>query len=232
MHLCPHPYSDYCRRKIAVEIEKKSANFRIVLSEETNEARLSQMSDSEFIELTDRMTAFTVNYLKGRRWRNGASETLPKGETAQSIVQMAFEKLIAGAKWDEGKPAWLILKGIIQGRVQSLVNSPENKNLIDCDDQVLNETLEARSPALIKTDQIDAAEENESEDRILGIIDELETLGKEEEKKVVEAILNGNDKRADILQETGFDVKTYEAVKKRLRRFLEKFRQEATQDHH
>jgi len=206
-----------------------------VTQRESNEVRLASMEDDELLDLMNRLTAFTVNYLKGRRWRNGSGEVLPNGEDSQSLVQTALGKLLAGAKWDEDKPAWLVLQGIIKGRVQSLVNSPENKKLIDCNEQIFAEPFEDDfTDSLVDevTTPLDEILEKESQDRIFSIIEELENLGKVEECQIVEAIFCGNIKRADILKDTELDDNDYDAAKKRLRRFLENFRQKMATSHH
>lgn len=193
------------------------------------------MANDEVIDLVNRLTAFAVNYLKGRGWRNGSGKILPNGEDAQSLVQTALEKLLAGAKWDENKPAELVLQGIIKGRVQSLVNSPENKKSVDREedgfDEIDGSELNGSLASEVAT-PIDEILEGESQDKIFAILEELEKLGKIEEYKIVESIFCGNIKRVDILKDTGLDAKVYDVAKKRLRRFLEDFRQKMVTSHH
>lgn len=205
-------------------------------SKEANEQRIAEMTNDEVLALIEQLTANTVNLIKARSWRNSGSELLPSGEDAQTLVQFALGKVLAGAKWDQDKPIWLILQGIIRGRIQSLVNSPENKRLIDCDedsfDKASDEIEKYEEPTPRPPDPSGALEEKEAEELLFGIIEELEQSGRNEEKEIVEAIFAGCLKRTEILEETGLGEAEYEAAKKRLRRYLKEYRQESSVGHH
>ncbi len=202
---------------------------------EANERRISAMTDAEILDLLDRATAYASRLIKGNSWRGARGGVLPDGNSAQDLVQAAFEKILNGAKWDEEKNLGMVLCGIIRGNVGNLVESwenrrfsnPEDKTALQQDDDgdsAIDRFASADSPADRK------ASEKEDEDLLLEVIESL--TEDSEERKIVEAIVfSGARKRAEVLADTGMNEREYEAAKKRLRRFLENYRQERATAH-
>lgn len=193
------------------------------------------MTNAEVFDLLDRATAYASRLIKGNSWRGAHGGVLPDGNSAQDLVQRAFEKILNGAKWDEEKDFGMVLCGIIRGTVKNLVNSWENQKFSNPEDgtqsqeddefdATINQFASSESTAGRK------ASEREDEDLLLEIIESLKEGS--EERKIVEAIVfSGARKRAEVLEDTGMNAKEYEAAKKRLRRFLENYRQERATAH-
>jgi len=193
------------------------------------------LSDAEILDLFDRATAYASRLIKGRSWRGSYGGVLPKGNSAQDLVQTAFENILNGAKWDEEKDLRMVLFGIIRGAVENLVNLWENRKFSNPDDETCSKEDDEAASAI---DRLASAEptsdrkaiEKEDEDLLLEIIGSLKEGS--QERKIVEAIVfSGARKRAEVLHDTGMNETEYEAAKKRLRRFLENYRQQRAAVH-
>ena len=202
---------------------------------EANERRISAMTDAEIIDLLERATAYASRLIKGNRWRRAHGGVLPRGNSAQDLVQSAFEKILNGAKWDEEKDLAMVLCGIIRGTVKNLVESWENRRFSNPEDETESQEEDEAGSAIDRFASSDSTadrkvSEKEDEDLLLEIIESLREDS--EERKIVEAIVfSGARKRAEVLDDTGMNEMEYEAAKKRLRRFLENYRQERAAAH-
>lgn len=193
------------------------------------------MTDAEIFDLLDRATAYASRLIKGNSWRRSRGGVLPGGNSAQDLVQMAFEKILNGAKWDEEKEFGMVLCGIIRGTVKNLVNSWENQRFFNPEDETQSQDGEEARAAI---DQFTSASlapdrkvsERADEDLLLEIIESLKE-GSDERRIVESIVFSGAGKRADVLKDTGIKEKEYEAAKKRLRRILENYRQERVAAH-
>ena len=192
------------------------------------------MTEAEIHDLMDRTTAFAAHLISGKRWRFGSGGFLPGGRSACDLAQAAFENILNGGKWDEDKELWLVLQGYVRGLVGNLANSCENRLVSGIEDkQPLGEEAWSSAVERIESGDFDPAENLqrvEDDDVILDVVDGFE-VGTPE-RRIVEAVLNGASKRAEVLAETGLKAAEYEAAKKRLRRFLEDFRQQRAAGHH
>lgn len=193
------------------------------------------MTDAEILDLLDRATAYASRLINGNSWRGSRGGVLPDGNSAQDLVQTAFEKILNGAKWDEAKDFGMVLCGIIRGAVKNLVNSWENKRFFNPEDSTQSQDEEEAGAAI---DQFASAglesdrkiSESADEDLLLEIIESMKEGS--EERRIVEAIVfSGAAKREDVLKDTGLKEKEYEAAKKRLRRILEDYRQKRVAAH-
>lgn len=184
------------------------------------------MKDAEVLEALDQVSAFAHRLIQSKIWRGNTGGVLPEGQAAPDIVQHAMEKILTGAKWDEDKPLWLVLRGLVMGRISNLVRSWENRHFSNPDDQnpLDNDQLgNSITNSFTATDE-DPYERLAREEDDIAILEISEALNdKPAEKLVVDAIINGVTKRAEIMELTGLNKQEYEAVKKRLRRFLESF---------
>lgn len=202
---------------------------------EANQRRLAKMTEAELRDVLDRSAAFAARLVRARTWRSREGGVLPEGRSIQDVVQLAFEKILEGAKWDEDKALWLVLEGLIRGWVGNWVKSWENRRFSNADDTASPEGDDAWVSAV---DQFEAsaptaAQEllrKEDDDLILEIISSMEEGSPE--RRVIEAIFSGASKRAEIMADAGLDAGSYEAVKKRLQRFLENYRQDRASAHH
>lgn len=191
-----------------------------------NEARLAKLSEDKLLELLSRATAFATRCIKENCWRSaGSGGVLPEGSGPEDIVQRAFERLLDGAKWDEDKTLEMVLMGLVKGHVANLVRLLENKRTINPGDIKDNEDeAEQSKEKWTPKENLNPAhlmERAEDDEAALEILESFERDS--QEYRIVEAILGGTTKRAEILQETGISASEYEAAKKRLRTFLQKF---------
>ncbi|MES2466347.1 MAG: hypothetical protein V4675_03510 [Verrucomicrobiota bacterium] len=193
------------------------------------------MKDAEILDLLDRATAYASNLIRGRSWRGAHGGVLPDGNSAQDLAQTAFEKILCGAKWDEEKDLKMVLCGIIQGAVKNMVESWENRRFSNPEDEAQSQDDDEAGSVIDRFASTDSApdrkaSEREDEDLLLEIIESLKDGS--EERKIVEAIVfSGARKRGEVLDDSGMNEKEYEAAKKRLRRFLENYRQERATAH-
>ena len=193
------------------------------------------MTDAEILDLLDRATAYASRLIKGNSWRGAHGGVLPDGNSAQDLVQAAFEKILNGAKWDEEKDLGMVLCGIIRGNAGNLVGSWENRRFSNPEDKTAMREDDDGDSAIDRFASVDTpadrkASEKEDEDLLLEVIESL--TEDSEGRKIVEAIVfSGARKRAEVLADTGMNEKEYEAAKKRLRRFLENYRQERAAAH-
>ena len=204
-------------------------------SKAANERRLAAMTEAEFHDLMDRSVAYATQLISSRNWRNAERGVLPEGRSASDLVQAAFQNILEGGKWDEDKPLWLVMRGYIQGTVGNLVKSWENRVFSNADDGLPEEVESDWVSAVEQYENDDAPPESrlvreEDDELILGIIDSMDPGSPD--RRIVEAIFNGASRRAEVIAEAGLNDKEFEATKKRLRRFLENYRQELRSVHH
>jgi hypothetical protein len=222
-------------RKLPSILEVFSDSLPVVSPGEANEKRLNAMSDEEIFDLLDRATAYATQLVRSRNWRGSRGGVLPVGKSVQDLVQAAFENILQGAKWDEGKELAMVLKGIIRGMVKNLVESWENRNFYNPDDKAGQEgeddwvsAMDGFASSEVLADQ--KAICRDDDDRLLEVIEALKE-GSEERRIVESIVFSGARKRAEVLADTGLSEGEYEAAKKRLQRFLGDFRQERATAH-
>ncbi len=201
---------------------------------ERNEERLAEMSDEEIITVLRQAIGLAINTVNARRWRSGTGGVLPEGSSGEDIAREAFADVLNGATWAEDKPLWLILKGLIYGKVYNKVHSWENKNFINhnnvlSDDKIADQV----APSYAKTtdDTITHAKSEENDDDLILLLAEA-VEDKPEEKSVVDAIINGASKRSEIAQESGLTPGQVTNVRKRLKRIIEELRQKPAVSQH
>ena len=203
-------------------------------SREANQRRLAAMTDAELHDVMDRTTAYAVSMISSKTWRFGKGGLLPGGHSVQDLVQAAFENFLTDGKWDDNKPLWLVMQGFIRGSVGNLARSWENRNFSSIDEKSEDGEEAWRSAveqiATDDPDPVERSKRSEDDDLILEIVDGLKDGSPE--KRIAESFLNGASKRAEVLAETGLMAEEYEAAKKRLRRFLEDYRQKRDAAHH
>lgn len=189
-----------------------------------NEARLAKLSSQELTDLLARARVYAERLIASLTWRGiGGDAPLPDGDDAQTIVQSAFEKLISGAKWDEGKPLEMVLKGIIRSHISNKVRSWENRNFtVETGRQNSDEQYDQFDdlPDAVSLSPLEFLERTEDDARILELLEDF--APETPEYKVIFAIYEGACKRAHILEDTGLSDSVYEATKKRIQIHLKK----------
>lgn len=191
------------------------------------------MSDAEILDLLDRATAYAIRMISCKSWRFGHGGFLPGGRSVEDLVQAAFENILNGGKWDENKPLWLVIQGFIRGTVGNLARSWENRKFSSIDEESLTGDECWRdainSCAVDDSEPIKAINRPDDDDLFLKIVEYFEDGSPE--RQIAEFFLSSEGKRAEVLAATGLKAKEYEAAKKRLRRFLGKYRQEPAAAH-
>lgn len=197
-------------------------------SEEVNTRRIAEMTEAEIHGVVEQLTAYAARLIGSKRWRFGKAGLLPGGRSLDDIVHAAFENVLKGGEWAEDKPLWLVLQGYVRGLVGRLAISCENQLVTGIDDKRPNSeeswgsAVEAMaSPEVSPVEIIQRANDDVVLLEILDAFDEGAP-----ERLIVESIISGAPTRAEVLSDTGLSKGEYEAAKKRLRRFLEKYRQQ------
>jgi len=193
------------------------------MSPEANQARLAEMADEEVLDALKRASAFASRLIRSRTWRGSEGGVLPGGRMVEDLVQESFENVLKGSKWDESKPLWLILEGLVRGKVGNLVRSWGNRNFTNPDrmdtrgDQSVSyfDELESRE---LSPDELVARQE-EDETFILKLSEALSD--RPEERLIADAVMEGLEKRSEIAERTGLAVEQVTQARKRLKRFLE-----------
>lgn len=182
-------------------------------------------------KLLDRLTAHAAMRLNSLQWRpTGRDGVVPRGESAETIAQSAFLKLLNGAKWDAEKALSTVLMGIVDSQIANLVRSWENKRFQNLKTTSIDEEPEINQITDEGLNPIELTERAEDDDIALKILDALEVDSSE--YRVASAIFDGNLKRSDIMSAAALSASEYEATKKRLRTFLKKFWQNQAANQH
>jgi DNA-directed RNA polymerase specialized sigma24 family protein len=194
------------------------------------------MSEAELLSLFRRLRAQAERMIASLSWRGvGRNGQLPNGDTAESLVQTAFERILSGAKWDEGKPLAMVMLGIIRSQVSNKVRSWENRNFSSEPRLKSEDGSDASSAFELLTDPeslspLEFLERNEDDEEVFELLDDFSP--DQPEYKVISTIFDAGGKRSEIIESSGLTEKEYEATKKRLRTYLEKKWQKEPLDQH
>lgn len=205
-----------------------------------NEAQelLARMSDEEIEFLILRLGRYANRESKRLDWRTGNSNELPDGETDDSIVSKAFERVLSGnRKWNpENDPDFAkYMMDVIDSLLSHLVNSkdntmfgpppeegsadeaawhgasPKHGRKYERSADWMTQTAASPEEELLQKEQT-AANKRAMELLHESIKNDAELV------KVVEAIKEGCDKNGEIAKQTGIDIRDVEKAKKRLNR--------------
>lgn len=194
------------------------------------------MSEAELVSLFKQLRAYAEKLIASATWRGaGPNGLLPKGDTAETLVQTAFENILSGAKWDEDKPLAMVMQGIIRSQVTNKVRSWENRNFAPEPRLRDEEGSDKGSAFEVLPDPgalspIEFLHRSEDDEKALKLLDDFSP--EQAEYKVISAIFDCGGKRAEIIEQSGLSAKEYEATKKRLRNYLEKKWQKETPAQH
>ena len=214
----------------------------------TNEARkvLEGMSGKEFNRLVLHLGRYTLRETKRLQWRTGSAVDLPGGETVESIVYQAIEKVWAGERnWNpEQNPDFKkYLMDVIDSLVNHLFDSTDNKMFATepvegSDDRRVWEGASAKherkhersadwmarqsaTPEDLLLEKEEAERRNQGIEMLLA-----ESRGDEELTYVIQAMLDGYNKAGEIAKVTGIDIRDVYNVMKRLDRKVEAVRKQ------
>lgn len=207
---------------------------------------VSRISDNEWRDIALDLERYALSVSRNLRWRTRNPVELPGGETVTSIVSKAVEKLFSGDReWDPEKEADIrkYLRGVIDSLLNHLAESQDN-TLVTVAPKPGSEDYPAWESGSRKRDPAvdwlvppkcspEAAllqqEQAALEDRALGLL--VDECGDHPVLiAVLEAMMDGYDKPAEISKHKGIPVKdVYNAIK-RLDRKLEIVRKRLAED--
>jgi hypothetical protein len=198
---------------------------------------VSKVSDDEWRDIALDLGRYALSVSRNLRWRTRNPAELPGGETVTSIVSKAVEKLYSGDReWDPQKEP--NLRKHLQNVIDSLLN-----HLAECQDNTLitvqpepgspdfpawQSGSQKRDPAvdwLVPPSRSPEAtlllqEREQIEDRAVEML--LDECGNDPVLlAVLEAMMDGYDKAAEISKHKGIPIKDVYNATKRLDRKLE-----------
>lgn len=202
---------------------------------------LKTLSDEELNKLILTLGKYAVKTSKNLRWRSGNAFDLPKGESAESIVSLAFELVYEGKRnWNpEVNPDFTgFLMDIIDSRLNHLATSHDNVLLREPPSDIEFESL---SPVLVTSrktnERVQAADwlskkprtpEEELFDKETALLEKRALLALEEAihgdtelKAIYGAIMKGCDSDKKIADSTGLEIEKVRAAKKRMGRRID-----------
>jgi len=193
-----------------------------------NEAHsaLAQMSEEELTKMILRLGHYAIGECNRLRWRTGDSVELPGGETADSIVSLALEKTLSGERhWDPQLRPNLqaYLMDVIDSLLNHLASGKENTLFTVAQDVTEIErgggSTQQKAEWLARVDSSPDVRLIKQEEQELHEL-ALKLLWKESESdpiliRILEAILDGNDKADRIAAATGLNIReVYNAMKR------------------
>lgn len=201
---------------------------------------VSKISDDEWRGIALELERYAFSVSRSLRWRTRNPTELPGGETVDSIVSKAIEKLFVGDRdWEPDKEPNIknYLKGVIDSLLNHLAESKENTLLTavtkpgSVDAPAWEGGSPKRDPAadwLVPTRPspertLLMQEESALKDRALDLLID-ECADDNILIEVLEAMMDGADTSAEISKTKGIPIKDVYNATKRLDRKLEKVR--------
>jgi hypothetical protein len=198
---------------------------------------LSKISDDEWREIALDLERHALSKSRNLRWRTRSTLELPGGETVNSIVSAAIEKVFSGERnWDPEKDPDIkrYLRAVIDSLINHLVESPDNVLVRaapqpgTADYVAWEKGSRQRDPTadwLVPPDRSPEAEllrekDVALEDRALDMLVD-ECSGDAVAMAVLEAMMDGYGKPAEISKQKDIPVEDIYNAIKRLDRKLE-----------
>ncbi len=183
-----------------------------------------------------RLVKYARDEMGRRVWQGVFGGTAPGGKQAYDLVTTAVEKLFDGRRaWDPATQPDLFvhLQGIVDSDLGHLARSLGNKltlralgRLVESDEAVedLPDPMDEFASATPSPEAVTLLKEQErlSEDFLIELDEALQ--GDPELQRIVEAIVDGAEKPAEIAEEAGIATKAVYNARKRLQRKLDEFR--------
>jgi hypothetical protein len=197
---------------------------------------LNKLRHADWDRLSLILAGYAVNKTRRLFWKSGTYEQLARGETAESLVTLAVEKVLSGERrWDVARYPDLetFLKSIMDSLINHLAMSVDNREL-----ERLPEDPEARDALLRKAasaapgshlrDPETALFEKESARREAEMVAKVKALISDDPDlvKVWDCLWNSVNKPQDIAQETGLSIEQVYQLRRKLKRRLEELRSE------
>ncbi len=212
---------------------------------ETYEA-VCRISESEWCNIAVELERYALSVSRNLRWRTRNPIELPGGETVTSIVSKAIEKLFSGEReWDPQREPDIrkYLRGVIDSLLNHLAESQDN-TLLTAPPEPGSTNFPAWETGSRKRDpSVDWAvppnrspeaaalrqEQEALEDRALELLVE-ECSADALLMSVLEAMMDGYDKPAEIAEHKGIPVKDVYNAAKRMDRKLETVRKRLAEE--
>lgn len=225
------------KNRLVIGIIKRGANRHV--NREAYEV-VSRISDDEWRKIALELGRYALNVSRSLRWRTRNPVELPGGETVTSIVSKAIEKLFSGEReWDPHKEPDLKkhLRGVIDSLLNHLAESLDNTMVTvapepdSADFPAWESGSQKRDPSvdwLVPPDRSPEAavvqqEQAALEDRALELLID-ECADDPVLMSVLEAMMDGYEKPAEISEHKGIPVKEIYNAAKRMDRKLETVR--------
>jgi hypothetical protein len=196
-----------------------------------NQARdlLGRMSDNELERMILELGYYASKVRNEYRWRMKEREALPKGETVNSVVSLALEKVLSGERrWNPAQqPDFMkFMRDVIDSLINHLARGKDNTLLTPALDEdsggdwhtgskkAAHDTeWLARSEATPEQALIDKELQAHRDEAIRALLEEC--AGDQALTKIVNAMLEGYDQCGEIAQVVGIEVKdVYNAMKR------------------
>ncbi|MBO0719521.1 MAG: hypothetical protein J2P41_01785 [Blastocatellia bacterium] len=195
-----------------------------------NEARdlIGRMPDEELEKMILQLSYYTSKVRRSYRWRIKEGGALPKGETVNSIVSLAFEKVYAGERrWDSAlQPDFMkFMRDVIDSLIYHLAWGKDNTSLAPVPAEEIEEwqsSLANAEPAAewlargeaTPEETLIAKESRAQKDLAIRLL--LEECAEDASLiRIVDAMLDGCDRCADIAEAAGLEVRdVYNAMKR------------------
>lgn len=208
------------------------------MPEDTAREALAQMSEEELTELILHLGRYALRESSRLRWRTGNPVELPGGETVESIVSLALEKVLSGERrWNPRSSPEIkkYLMDVIDSLLNHLATGKENVMFTTASPASDHEETASRSDPreqgagwLARREESPEAallrkEEEEIGDRAIGMLME-ESRADPVLARVLEAMLSGEEKAGRIAEVVGVEVKeVYNAMKRLDRKVAQVF---------
>ena len=174
-------------------------------------------------ETTARLLRHAQNKIRRLTWRGSWGGVPPGGIQPDDIVHEVYEKVLAGTrKWEPAKQPDLFeyLRDQVDSEISNLVTSSDNKR-VRAEGNLRPGVLEKVDEESPEEILLDKERKRESDEFVLGFMEFLE--GQPELQQIVEAIVGGVEKRAELATHLHTTVEQIDSCKKRLKRRLEEY---------
>jgi DNA-directed RNA polymerase specialized sigma24 family protein len=198
-----------------------------------NQARdlLGRMSEDELEKMILELGYYALKVRNEYRWRTKDKEALPKGETVNSVVSLALEKVWSGERrWNpEQQPNFMkFMRDVIDSLINHLARGKDNVLLTPAPDEESGDYQDrhtgskkaaqdtewlARCEATPEQVLIDKESQAQKDEAIRALLEEC--AGDRVLTKIVNAMLEGYDQCGEIAEVVGIEVKdVYNAMKR------------------
>jgi hypothetical protein len=192
---------------------------------------VSQISSEEWRKIILRLGGYAVRVSRSLRWRTRNPLELPGGETVESIVSKAIEKLFSGVRnWNPDRPQSLehYLMDVIDSLLNHLADSFDNKKgegISEDDNGDQSQNLRSFQQEGVSTwarSPLEDLLEQEQKQREQRVLDVLMTQSEDDPalKTVLDAMRDGYENARSIAKKTGLSVDEVYVVNRRLKRMI------------